>query len=363
MILATAPLADTLARELAATDPTRRALTREEYTQAFLRAAPHLATSPDRDVELLETIAALEARGIVRRSKRQDGRGERALPTRITLLERTSDPPVGPEVARYPWRPELAFTARLPLRRSEFDALRAIQAFLRDVPPDAPAAPIAERSLQLFGDEKRLDALQRTRLFGPGRLSLELLRTYRCAPPFVYTTTGSGHVALVIENVATYYSVIAALPPDSPIGLVVFGAGNAFVSSVAYFGELIARGKHVRAIRYFGDLDAEGLRIPIGADHVAQELGLPSVGPALRLWSELLQRGRPAMHTALTAATAAKLAGWLPPELRAEAACHLVAGTRLAQEAVSLDALRRDAAWYTSEGLGLDDGALPPSRC
>ena len=31
---------------------------------------------------------------------------------------------------------------------------------------------------------------------------------------------------LVLENVATYHSIIATLPPDSPVGFVVFGAGG-----------------------------------------------------------------------------------------------------------------------------------------
>jgi len=49
-----------------------------------------------------------------------------------------------------------------------------IQRFLREGGRSAPIVPIKERSLDLFGDEKRLDALSATSLFAEGRLT--------CAP-------------------------------------------------------------------------------------------------------------------------------------------------------------------------------------
>lgn len=353
MSVAVPSLVEAFAQELARTDPKRKALTQQEYTEAFLRAAPHLATSPDRRQHLAEALGELEVRGVLVRAKRRQGAGPHSLPSRIVLLGRADDSPASAEVTRYPWRPELAFATGLPLRRAEFDALIAIQAFLRDASL-AASLPLGERSLQLFGDEKRLDGLVRNRrLFGPGRLTLEMLKAYRCPPPFSYGRCGDGSVALVIENAATYSSVVAALPTGSPVGVVAFGGGNAFVSTVAYFDELRAHGMPIEALRYFGDLDPEGLRIPAGADRVAQELGLPRVLPAPALWRELLARGRPAKHPPASPETAASLATWLPQDLRAAAADHLVAGRRLAQEALSLDILRGDLSWASAEGLGV----------
>lgn len=355
MTIAAPLLVEAFARELELAQPGRRSLTRIEYTEAFVRAFPHLLTSPDRDPHLGEVLAALEVRGVVRRSRRMDASGAHALPARITLLVRTEDTPVSSDVARYPWRPELSFASGLPLRRSEFEALVAVQAFLRAGASSEQLLPLAERSLALFGDEKRLDAMRRNRrLFGPGRLSLELLRAYQSSPPFAYTRTGSGPVALVLENAATYYSVLATAPREGPIGLVVFGGGNAFVSTVAYFSELVAQGIEVQGIRYFGDLDPEGLRIAAGADQSAHDLGLPRVLPAARLWSLLLERGRSGKHPPVPGPTARKLVAWLPAALRDEAADHLVRGSRLAQEAISRQVLGSDSSWLSLDGLGWD---------
>src|SRR5438105_1999563 len=83
-------------------------------------------------------------------------------------------------------------------------------ASLRDQGTEATIVPTGERSLDLFGDEKRLDVLRRNRrLFAPGRLSLEMLRARLFAPPFAYRRIGQGGVALVLENVATYHSALA----------------------------------------------------------------------------------------------------------------------------------------------------------
>ena len=43
--------------------------------------------------------------------------------------------------------------------------------------------PIKERSLEIFGDEKRLDALRTTILFSEGRLTLEQLCCFAVAEP------------------------------------------------------------------------------------------------------------------------------------------------------------------------------------
>lgn len=79
-------------------------------------------------------------------------------------------------------------------------------------------------------------------------------------------------MALVLENVATYHSVLATVPYDGPVGLVIFGGGGNFAASVCYLTELAAEGpaSSVREIRYFGDLDRRGLEIPIAADSAAR---------------------------------------------------------------------------------------------
>jgi hypothetical protein len=261
---------------------------------------------------------------------------------------------VGAEALRFGWRPELAWARRLPLRRSEFDALQKIQAFLRDRARNAPIVPLGERSLEIFDDEKRLDALRRNRrLFGPGRLSLEQLRCAAYAPPFVFRTVGTGPIALVLENVATYRSALGTLPANSPVGMVVFGSGSNFAGSVLYFRELLETGEipGVKEICYFGDLDRPGLEIPITANQVAVEAGLPPVVPAVGLYTRLLRYGKPRPDERVDPECAGRLTSWLPSECREQAAELLINGHRMAQEGVGTELLHTDMSWATRDHL------------
>ncbi len=351
-------LADRFAAALEAGVPPGRSVARlAEYGAAFDEAAPSLAASPKRRAELRDAIGELESAGVVRASRTQDRSERPSLPTELTLLSRGADLAVGVEAASYPWRPELAWAAGLPLRRTEFDALRAIQAHLRDRDDDEPVVPVGERSLAIFGDEKRLARLARgDRLFGPGRLSMELLRARAFAPPFVFRHVGPGPVVLVVENLATYHSVLATLPPGSPIGVVVFGSGANFVASVAYLAELpddAAISQPLTDVHYFGDLDRQGLAIPLAADRAAREAGLPPVRPAHGLWELLLDHGIRHPHEAVREADALRVTAWLPRHLRAAATGVLVAGERMAQEAVGTGVLARDRRWATPAGLGV----------
>jgi hypothetical protein len=293
--------------------------------------------------------------GLLKTSRAVDRVEIPPLPRFVVPFDRVADPPVGREAASYAWRPELEWASRLPLRRSEFEALRAIQAFLRERRADRPIVPTGERSLELFADEKRLDILRRNRrLFAPGRLSLDMLRTRAYAPPFAHRQVGTGPVALVLENVATYHSVLGALPERSPVGLVIFGAGGNFAASVCYLAELAAEhpAANITEIRYFGDLDRRGLEIPIAADVAARQAGLPRVRPAIGLWARLLRIGRRGSHPIVEPISADRLIQWLPASLRTSARDVLVSGARLAQEAVGTESLATDTAWATWAGLG-----------
>lgn len=352
-------LARRFAAALADAEPGRVRIRIEAYTAAFLAAEPALVTSPERRARLAAAIDELIEAGMLTVSRALELSELPPLPQFVVLLDRAADPPVGREAAGYPWRPELAWAARLPLRRSEFDALRAIQVFLRDHGDDSTVVPTGERSLELFGDEKRLDTLRRNRrLFSPGRLSLEMLRARLYAPPFAYRRMGPGPVALVLENVATYHSALATMPAEGPVGLLVFGAGSNFSASVCYLAELAADGPaaSIREIRYFGDLDRRGLEIPIAADAAAREAGLPAVRPAIDLWEMLLRVGLRRPHPPVDPSTADGLAAWLPTSLRSPATDVLVSGARLAQEAVGMKMLSSDPTWATWAGLG------PPAR-
>ena len=216
---------------------------------------------------------------------------------------------------------------------------------MRDWDPGRPDVPVRERSLEIFGDEKRLDTLASTRLFSTGVLSLELLHCHVVHPPFVYERLSAAPDALVIENHHTYESARRALAESGRgIGVVAYGAGRAFCASVSYLVDL---DPEVTSAYYFGDLDAPGLSIALGAAAVAQRTGGPHLEPAVGLYRALLASGRRRTGRSISDAQVFEHVAWLPGELQKAAAAVLTAGLWIPQEAVGYEALVRFDDWLT----------------
>jgi hypothetical protein len=338
------PLAERLVRRLEAGPRTRVPLA--TLQELLLELEPALRTSPLKRERLAEAIEeAVAAERLRRPVQRRHFSGHPPLPAWVAVVR---DEAVRATVSggEYFWRPELAWASELRFRPDELERLKRVNEWLRDRRAGEPEVPVRERSLELFGDEKLLERLQGGRLFLPGRLSLELLRARTVHPPFVFTPVSDAPVLLVIENHHTFDSFSRVLGPDSGVGVLAYGAGSAFVGSVAYAADLRVR---VEEIHYFGDLDAKGLRIPADADR-ALGPGMPRVRPAGWLYERLLEVGVPAPAPAVPDGVARELAAWLPERLRDAAASLLAGGRRMAQEAVGYRALR---AW-----LGDHPGAV-----
>ncbi len=197
----------------------------------------------------------------------------------------------GKRVREYPWQPALAFLreARVGL---PFEDLRRLDAFLADDGSARIGVPIKERSLQIFGDEKRLDMLADSVLFREGRLSLAQLGCEVVAEPLGWkrgpVAVNTGPV-IVLENAATWHSYDRwnqALPQFSA---VVYGGGNRFADAVGFLSEIFRELGGPRRVVYFGDLDSAGLRIPRRASERAQGLGLPPIEPHFWSYRELLK--------------------------------------------------------------------------
>lgn len=331
------PRAARLAAELDAWP--RRTVTLTELWTLFAVADPASTTRPSRRVDLATTLRALQDAGAVRPSKTLDSSATPALPSRLTLPAVAPSPKAAELARKVAWRPELAWAASARLTVGQVGVLQTVNTWLRDRGRDEDVVPTRERSLELFGAEKRLDALLTTSLFGPDRLTTALLRTFRAHPPLPVRRVGQGPVLLVAENADTFDSLVRALTSaPGRIGLVGWGAGGGFEASVLSVGEL----PDVREIVYFGDLDPDGLRIPLAASALATSAGLPPVRPASRLYELLLQVGsaQPG-QTRVDPQRASELAGWLGAPLAEPAAALLTSGHRLPQEAVSGRVLSR----------------------
>lgn len=328
--------AGAIARELAGWPRGRVELA--DLSSLLMRAEPWLEHAPERRERLADVISELaNARLVELPSERSYDRSARPALPRFVRVERAAPTSRRSAGRDYAWRSELAWASELSFDEQTLADLRAVNAFLRDGGGDRPVVPMRERSLHLFDDEKRLDALLPTQVFAPGRLTLEQLRCEDVHPPFVYQRIGPGSDALVIENHHTFVSFGRALPNDGSIGVLIYGAGAHFKGSVTYLAELYER---PRRVLYFGDLDPDGLDIPAYATTVAIAHDLPPVEPAVPLYRLLLAHGRPvAGGTARRRASVQRLLAWLPHELRAAAAALLTDGHRIAQEWVGSELL------------------------
>jgi len=188
----------------------------------------------------------------------------------------------------HPWCPELAWVASLTtLTERLVTDLLAVDDWLGGGGPEGDEPlPLRMRSSEIFGDEKRLDDLTKSALFGPGRLSLELLGARRYPPPLAMRRVGDGPEVFVVENSDPFWAASTILERIAgPIGRVAFGSGASVESSIA---ALAWEDRHPAAIWYWGDLDPEGLRIASGAAATALGAGLVRLRPADPLWSAMV---------------------------------------------------------------------------
>lgn len=293
--------------------------------------------------DLIAELAAAEIFELP--SARSMDRSERpALPKFVTLRrEITSSEAISSVV----WHPSLSWVPQACLTRSQTRTAEMVNHWLHDSRDDQMIVPSRERSLEIFRNEKALDRLAGSALFGPGRLTLELLRCRRVVPRLHCEPAGEGDLLLVAENSDTFDSLLTALRErdDHRVGLVGWGAGAGFEASVLSIANIDAA---VTEIRYFGDLDEKGLRVPSNASVLAVSAGLPAVHPASGLYGAMFQRGmlqQGQRKFSLEAAT--DVARWLGPHYQQDAVRLLTSGERLAQEAVGISYLSRFDDWLT----------------
>ncbi|WP_157734713.1 Wadjet anti-phage system protein JetD domain-containing protein [Actinopolyspora erythraea] len=221
------------------------------------------------------------------------------------------------------------------LTDTQFDNLVAVNAWLTRRPANVVPVPMRYRSAEIFGDEKRLEALARTTLFGPGRLSLELLACVRRAPPLPAVSVGTGPDVLVVENSDPYWAAVDVLSyrDNHPVGAVIWGAGNSFPAQVGTLAvDVAGRGPVTGEIWYWGDFDPPGLAIATNAAAAAAELDMGHLKPAHLLWEEMA--GRPTQNPGHCAWTGEVAESWLGPPLWERFSRVRAEQGRIAQEAV-----------------------------
>ncbi len=255
---------------------------------------------------------------------------------------RTSDDEAR-RIREFPWVPALAFLAEARTNIPFVDLLR-LHDFLISDRAALDTIPIKERSLEIFGDEKRLDLMQGCSLFRAGRL--DLTRDLRCeiiGVPLAWKrgpAAAAHHPLIVIENAATWHSYCRWNSEHAHFSAVIYGDGNRFADGIRYLADIFSELGGTRPIFYFGDLDPQGLLIPQEASARATALGFPRVEPHLESYATLLRIGANREQPWEGEPASSTLCDWLG-ELGHAAQQIFAARKRLAQEHLGWDVLCR----------------------
>ena len=320
-------------RELRAFEKRRVRL--DEVRAAYLRAHPEAADAPDLRRVLRDALRELaDDDAVALPEKGWDTSGHPALPRTVTLPRERE--PAGDNRPQA-WVPELAFAAneRNPARLRD---LRAINAFLiANRGQSLVRVPTNERSLQILGNEKRLDQLRKGALtLYEGRITLEQLACFPVAPPLPHEAPAlpaAGRAVLVLENQHSFESFRIWNAGTAAFAAVAYGGGNAFRQAAGNLDDIIARTGGYHAL-YLGDIDPAGVRILAGVNATREAAGLPRIAPHAALYRWLLDHGpRCRLDTSVDRWRDIDLDGQFGPDLASRIRELWTYGHRVPQEA------------------------------
>lgn len=268
---------------------------------------------------------------------RWDASADPPLPSYVTRPASSARPTTQRETIV--WHLDLAWVAELEatgkLRAAERRFLADVNTWLQRR-EGCQVAPQRERSLDVCGDEKALDRWVFTPLFGPGRLSYEMLRCRPCWPPVHQVVLGPGPW-LVIENWTTYITLADAARDSGWKGRLIWGAGNQVGTRLT---SLAATESRPSDLWYFGDIDTAGFGIARTASTRATSLGINQTRAARDLYRACFDAGVP-RQTAKRAPDDLGLwtREWLGGDLGRRTAGFIAEGQRIVQETVGVEHL------------------------
>ena len=323
----------------------------DEIWSAFVRIYDYIPSGRERRVWLMTVLEELDASEEIAlpvpHGKQWDRTSDVPLPKKVTFCVTDSTHTEG-DWKSFAWHPELQWV----LDRRHIAPLQV--EFLKRVNQGLAAGWFATRealkyrSLQLAGDEKRLQKFAKTKLFGVGKLSLEMLGCDREMLPIVVERTSDHPTIVMFENAAPF--VVArqvlleykAANTSVPIGGVAYGAGKQVVKSAAYLPTL---DPEVKTVLYVGDLDAEGLQIAAELKRLSENV---AIYPAttfhvamLRSAAELnAPNGWPSKERQSRTPSRSVLS-FLDSSVRSTCEHLLQCGSRIPEEVLSLRWMRR----------------------
>lgn len=198
------------------------------------------------------------------------------------------------------------------------------------------------RSLQLTGDEKRLEELHRGILFGPERLTLAMLGCEPESLPLASEQFSADPTLLIFENAAPFMLArkILAATSTPAVGRLAYGAGKQVLKAVGYLPMVEPA---ITEIQYVGDLDAEGMRIATEFQRLSKSI---PVRPATQFHKAMLESaiqlessdGWPSKDERESYDFASSV-GFLTDEIRGQVGSMIRNGRRIPEEVLSFAAM------------------------
>lgn len=318
----------------------RKRKTLDEVRTAFFALRPEQAANPERNAYLLAELDELTAANRIQMPARSGGnwevRGSPPLPLWIQIV---GDVPATDleDFSDVAWVPELGCWP--DLKPTSLPAAKAINSFLLKRRGSLTLAPIKERSLEIFGDEKRLDVLRiGDSLFG-GRLNLATIGAFAVPFPLAYRNPRvSGLPVLVVENHNTFWSFGEWNETVKKYSAIVYGVGEAFRSTEAALLQVLHDVGGV-GVQYFGDLDPTGVEIPLLFNRSVRDKAA-TVTPALDFYRWMLEFGRRRPLPEGRPKASRELQSWFGPDVGPLVDQLWSQGDWMPQEALGIDNLR-----------------------
>lgn len=315
----------------------RKQIQLDELKRQYFSLYPDIQNSPERSGRLLAELRALEGQGHITlpAAASWERLGSPPLPTFVRLVREKAATPLV-DYKDVAWVPELGFWHLL--NPGQLVAAKCINDFLLLRRGSLRRVPIKERSLQIFGDEKRLDGMKTGDTLFQGRLSLATLGTFQVPLPLPYRQADApGQPVLVVENHNSFWSFGEWNHDVRKYAAVVYGSGEAFRLTGAALGQVLREVDGIGAL-YLGDLDVKGVRIP--AEFNAAPRGdSPPVQPASELYTWLLANGLRREKSECSDGTLVQAATWLGVELGEKVHAMWQEGRWIPQEALGLEQL------------------------
>jgi len=316
----------------------RRRIQLDEIRRHFYAAFPEVQDSAQRGAQLLKRLQELEIVGHLKLPARGswESFGQPPLPLWITLAG-TQSQAERRDYGSVAWAPELDFWPQLKV--SQLEALMPVNDFLLRRRGLLSLVPAKERSLEIFGDEKRLERMcQSGMLFG--KLPLSVLGCFQVSAPLPYRpAVAPGRPALVLENKDAYWSFGEWNTTANYFSAVVYGGGEAFQSTGAALAQMMHEVSAGSAL-YFGDLDPKGIRIPLEFNRKTAP-GQPQVSPAIELYAWLVSNGVRRSKPECADAPTNLAAAWLEEPLASAIQTIWMQGKWLPQEALGFEKLQQ----------------------